>query len=45
MHAEPVEACSEWDILVFAETTRERLTKCYGLVVSQRSLGTISFHC
>lgn len=45
MRAEPVEACSEWDILVFAETTRERLTKCYGLVVSQDSLGTISFHC
>lgn len=45
MHAEPVEACSEWDILVFSETTRERLTNCYGLLVSQSSMGTIFFHC
>lgn len=41
----PVEACSERDILVFPETTRESLTKCYGLLVSQSSMGTISFHC
>lgn len=45
MHREPVEACSEWDILVFPETTRETLTKCYGLLVSQSSMGVISFHC
>lgn len=45
MHGEPVEACSKWDILVFSKTTRERLTKCYGLRVSQSSMGTISFHC
>lgn len=40
-----VEACSEWDILVSPQTTRETLTKCYGLLVSQNSMGTICFHC
>lgn len=35
----------ERDILVFSKTTRERLTKCYGFLVSQSSMGTISFHC